>query len=86
MAQMDYVILDQKHDTDLQPLPRDGQITVTNEDINAAREALVQAHYTCGMFPRMNGKHGCDCDLSSITGCKAKVTRIALAIAKARAA
>jgi hypothetical protein len=49
-----------------------------------ARDALVEAWDNCKARPERDEKIGCDCELGTIDGCKAKVEAVARAIALAR--
>lgn len=59
-------------------------ITVTDDDREMARDALVLGWNAC---PRSSGnwrEPNCTCDLGAISGCKERVEKIAYAIAFAR--
>ncbi len=64
------------------PIISNSPIVVTDQDIELAREALVEGYGNC---PRVDWQaKNCDCDPGAIDGCKAKVEAIAKTIAAVR--
>lgn len=60
-------------------------IVVTESDMAEAKEAIVRGWQTCENHPEQGPEpRTCNCDLGAIDGCKALVSRVALAIATAR--
>ncbi len=59
-----------------------GVVEITDFDRDMAREAITDGWSMCGAIHSSDKK--CDCDLSIVCGCKAKLEAVAKAIAAAR--